>query len=426
MADFPQQVNTRQAPGIAGAPCDFNPRSVVLSDEGAFVASQSGLTIGRFAWADPTNTILSNTGAGAPTGFVSRLTMNGINSTFLSGAGYQYLPGTTVADVFNSGSFWVKNDGSTTATYGMNAYTNNSTGQIGFGTSTNLPFAAATTGTSATIQPIVSATSGGAIPLAANTTCTGSITGSVLTVTAIATNCCMGVGQVLSGGTSTTGIIDPNTAILSQLTGATVGGAGTYQLNISQTVSSTTISMSGGCMKLTGANPNITGPGTPGVFLIGMTITGSGTGSNIPAGTTITGYGAVAANGSGYYLLSAPASGTAVSSSTITASTSSMFYVDTASGGTFSVGDVISGGASTPTAGTVITANSNTPTVTNPNINAYLTGTGGAGTYITSNSQTIAAGTAFSAATGTVTKWVYAGGGSAPGEICKMTSHLNG
>lgn len=69
-------------------------------------------------------------------------------------------------------------------------------------------------------------------------TCTASITGTVLDVTVIATNQ-LGAGQTISGTGITVG-----TKILSQLTG-TPGGVGTYQVDISQTAASTTVSSIG-------------------------------------------------------------------------------------------------------------------------------------------------------------------------------------
>ena len=70
-----------------------------------------------------------------------------------------------------------------------------------------------------------------------NSSFTGSISGSVLTITAIASGA-INVGQTLSGTGITAG-----TKIVGMLTGAgnNVNEAGTYTVNISQTVSSTTI-----------------------------------------------------------------------------------------------------------------------------------------------------------------------------------------
>lgn len=63
---------------------------------------------------------------------------------------------------------------------------------------------------------------------------TGSISGTTLTVTAVTS------GTILLDGIISGGTIAANTYIKSQLTGTT-GGTGTYQLSVSQTVSSTTI-----------------------------------------------------------------------------------------------------------------------------------------------------------------------------------------
>lgn len=68
-----------------------------------------------------------------------------------------------------------------------------------------------------------------------NLSFTGSIGGTILTVTAIAT------GSILPGSTTITGSgITANTIVLTQLSGA-AGGIGTYTVSISQTASSTPI-----------------------------------------------------------------------------------------------------------------------------------------------------------------------------------------
>ena len=75
--------------------------------------------------------------------------------------------------------------------------------------------------------------------------------------------------------------------------------------------------------------------------------------------------------------------------------------------GTFAVGDLISTGAS---AGTTITA--------------ALTGTGGAGTYLVNNAQTVAS-TTIAVNANTQTKWV-ALNAAAAGELVKMSSYVLG
>ena len=396
---FPRQVNVVAAPAVAGDFASTNPRATVDASYAAFIAGAAGLIIGHFAWADSANQVVNSYGAGAPSGFVHR-DQQAIISAYLADDTMVQYPGSP-ATLFNAGDFWVKNDGSTTTTIGMTAYADNSTGKVVFGTS------APTSGTctSGTLAKIVSASTGAAIPATAPSF-TGSISGTTLTVTAVAAGTVVGAGQVLSGGSSTVGYVDTNTTVLANLTG-TNGGIGTYSVSISQNVASTTITASGGCMTLTGGN-------TTGVFDVGMTLAVASSGS-LTAGTTITALVSATAGGAGTYLLNQPAA-TAVTAGTITASSNMFLTVDATSTGVWAVGDLLVSSGLNP-ANTVITETG----LTNPN----LTGIGGAGTYITNGYQTAIGAQAFSVNSGTATKWVASSIGAA-GELVKMTSWLNG
>jgi hypothetical protein len=128
---FQTSVNVTQAPAVAGDFASTNPRHSVLSVPGGFVAGASGLTVGLFAWADSTGIILSNTGSGAPTGFVHR-DLQGLIGTYLAGSGMLIPAGMGVGELFNGGDFWVKNAGAGAVTVGMKAFANNTTGAISF------------------------------------------------------------------------------------------------------------------------------------------------------------------------------------------------------------------------------------------------------------------------------------------------------
>jgi hypothetical protein len=393
---FPRTVNVVGAPAVLGDFCDGSPRSTVDAGEGAFVAGPNGLAVGAFAWADPTNRFLNNTGPGAPTGYVRR-NQQALITAFLGDDSLLIPPGYQV-EVFNAAGMWVLNSGSTTSAIGNTAYANNANGSVNFAAA-----GAPTTGascTGGTLAKIVSASTGGALPT--TNTCTASIAGTVMTVTAVGAGSVLGAGQTLSGGNSTVGIIDANTTIVSQTSG-TAGGIGVYQLSIANEVLSTTVAMSGGGLTLTGAN-------TSGIFAIGMTISGT----NIPAGTTITGYGTATAGGAGTYTVS-NAAATAATASTITAANAMFLTVDSSSTGTWQLNDLLV--SSGLTAGTYITATAAQ--------NANLTGNGGAGTYLTNNFQTAITAQAFSVTANTATKWVASSIG-APGELVKMTTWLNG
>jgi hypothetical protein len=245
---FQSQVSSQPAIGIAGDLASFNPLFSYDAGPGGLV-SGSSLFVGRFAWVTPpldpngTPSIANSFGAGAPAGFLMNASQAS-NTTFLSYAGNQVLPGQQVA-LQIGGDFLVKNDGTTQALYGMKAYANLSDGKVTFA-ATGAP----TTGASATGSDIAAGTF----------SVTGSIAGDVLTVTAV------GSGTVVAGGTlSGTGVAS-GTKVLSQLTG-TAGGAGTYRVSIAnQTVASTTVSGTYGILTV--------GTVTVGNFAVGQQITG--------------------------------------------------------------------------------------------------------------------------------------------------------
>jgi Protein of unknown function (DUF3383) len=107
------------------------------------------------------------------------------------------------------------------------------------------------------------------ITAAPATSVTASITGNVMTVTAVGSGALV-VGGVLSGTGVTAG-----TAIVSQLTGV-AGGVGTYLVSAIQNVASGTITQSAGLLTVGGM--------VSGTLAVGQTVTGSG----VAAGTTIT------------------------------------------------------------------------------------------------------------------------------------------
>lgn len=394
---FPTVFNVQGAPAVAGDFCGHGSmRSSVLAGAGAFVAGSNGVTTGAFAWADPTQTSLSSTGQGAPTGFIHR-DQSALITAFLGDDTMQIAPGYGVTAA-NYGDFWVINSGTTTSAVGNTAYANYTTGLVSFGTSAPT----SGSGTASTVALIVSAATGGALPT--TNTCTGSITGNVLTVSAVGAGAVLGKGQTISGG-SGANIIDTNTTILNQLTG-TAGSTGTYTVSISQTVTSITITMSGGGLTLTGAN-------TTGVFAIGMTLAGT----NIPAGTTITGYGTATAGGAGTYTVSTVAS-VAATASTITAQNAMFLTVGGTVTGTFFLNDLLVG-AGIPTTGTLSYISA-----TNAQ-NANVTGTGGAGTYLATGFYTAVTSETITVNTGVATKW-QAMSIAAPGSLVKMSTQLLG
>lgn len=184
---------------------------------------------------------------------------------------------------------------------------------------------------------------------------TGSIAGTTMTISANTTGR-YAPGQTVSG----TGVA-AGTTIVEQLTG-TAGATGTYQVSISQTVASTTLTATGGTLTVSAV--------TSGTLFVGQVISGSG----ITSGTTITAF-LTGTGGTGTYAVDVAQT---ASSTTVTGSGGTL-TISAVSAGTFGVGDVFTG--TNVTAGNEITA--------------FLTGTGTTGTYLCSIGDT-AASTAIS------------------------------
>ena len=234
--DFQTFTNVLQAPGLAGDFASANPRATLLSSQvygnTGFVAGASGLTIGLFAWLDKsTYRIASNSGSGAPDAFVHRA-QEGLITTYLSSYGMTIPAGMMVGNLFGAGDFFVVNNGTTEATPGMKAYANNTTGVATFALT-----GAPTTGGSGTTSTIAAGTGSSAASTIVDNVFTtgGSVTGT------------MAVGAILTGTGVATG-----TQITGQLTG-TAGGVGTYTVSPrDQTVASTTISATFGTLTIGG------------------------------------------------------------------------------------------------------------------------------------------------------------------------------
>jgi hypothetical protein len=285
---FQSQVNVSPAPGVAGDFCSNNPRFTVDAGPGGLVAGPNGVTVGNFAWfnglvdTDGTPTQVSSSWNGwelygwssgqtynQVAGFVGR-NQQGLITTFLSDAS-MVIPAGFPMFLYSGGDFWVKNTGSVQALPGMKAYANLATGAVAFNTTGNAPGGATGTG------PII----------VQNATFTASITGNLMTVTAIAS----GGGNIQPGMTITGtagGTIAASSAITYQVSGS-VGGTGVYVLNVpEQTYSSATVSGSIGQLSI--------GTLTSGTFGVGQILNGTGVAPN----TVITAL-AGATGGTGLY-----------------------------------------------------------------------------------------------------------------------------
>lgn len=379
---FPSQVNVVPALGVAGDFASHNPRTTVVNQQGAFVAGTSGVAVGLFAWADTTyNRSVSNTGAGAPTGFVARA-QQALITTFLAD-NTQVIPAGLPVTLFSAGEFFVKNSGANAVTIGQIAYANNATGAVTFGSAGSPP-------TSASVTASIAVNSGSTSTIAVNSF-TGSISGNTLTVTAVSTGGIF-VGQTLSGGTAVTGYIDPATAITGFVSG-TNGGIGVYTLSVNNNiVTSTTITGSGGLLTVGGT--------VTGTFVPGQTLTGTG----VTAGTTILA-NVSGTGGAGTYGVSVAQT---TASTAITASGGTLTVTAVGSGALY-VNDTITG--SGVTAGTYIASQ-------------FSGTTGGVGVYLVSVGQTVASET-ITVVAGTQTKWVALSTANA-GELVKMSSWVLG
>lgn len=277
MVGFPTTVNTRQAPGVEGDFYGANPRWNVLAGEAQIIAGTS-LYAGRFAWLDPSGTIANSNGIGKPAGFVGR-SMQGLITTFLAESTMQIMPGMPVT-IYNGGDFFVRNSGSGTATRDMKAYANYATGLATFGAAGSPPTAGSATGS---------------IAAGGTNTATGTITDNVFTATASM------VGTFVAGGVLSGTGVTSGTKIVRQLTGTT-GGLGTYQVDIPQTVTSTTITETYGVFTAASA--------LSGTFAIGDVLSGTG----VTAGTVITQLGTGTGGLGTYYVdLTQTASSTTIS-----------------------------------------------------------------------------------------------------------------
>gem|GEM_PF-564805 len=223
---FQTQVFSQPAIGVAGDFASLNPYSMFDVGAAGLVAGANGVTVGRFAWVtsplDANNgpSVANSSGAGNVSGLVLR-NQQGLNTTFLSYAGMTVPAGLPVA-LATGGDFIVVNEGSAQALRGMKAYAAFATGAISFAA------AGAPTTASATLSTIANGT-------AASTT--GSITGNIMTVSAVASGTIF-PGAVVSG----TGVVS-GTSVLAQISGTT-GGVGTYYVDVpEQTVASTTLTI---------------------------------------------------------------------------------------------------------------------------------------------------------------------------------------
>lgn len=257
---FQQQVYQQPAQAVVGAFASLNPRYSFLAGPGGLVAGENGVIVGRAAWVSPPNDpngaamIANNNGSGPIAGIVHN-EQQALIVDYLSPAGLKVQRGFMVT-LETSADLWVINDGTSAALPGMKAYANFSDGKFSFAAPD-----------SATVGAVAAASTVAAQTLSV----TGSISGNVLTVTAV------GSGVVRAGATLSGIGVATGTKVVSQIDG-TPGGIGTYYVSIDgQNAASTTIAGTWGLLTL--------GTVSSGTFKVGDVLVASG---SVVAGTTIT------------------------------------------------------------------------------------------------------------------------------------------
>jgi hypothetical protein len=263
--NFQQQVNSQPAPAVEGDFCSSNPRYSVDAGPNGLVAGTS-LIVGRAAWVTPPvdgdgfPAIANSFGSGKITGILHR-EQQALFTAYLQEVSMQVPAGFGIT-LMSDADLWVKNNGTTVAQVGQKAYAAFSNGMFSFAAT-----GAATAGASAT--GTIAAETG---------SWTGSIAGYVMTVTGAVTGLVV-PGGILSGSGVVTG-----TQVVSQISG-TPNGDGTYYVSLEQTVASTTISETYGLFTAVSAQTGtwavgdvLSGAGGGGVTT-GTQITGLGTGT---------------------------------------------------------------------------------------------------------------------------------------------------
>lgn len=259
---YQTQVYNQPAQAVPGDRASQNPMATFDAGPGGLVADVGGVNVGSFCWVipptDPNGAgqiATQQNGSGNAAGLLYNDTQ-GLNTVFLSD-GTLGIPEGLPVSLATAGDWWVINNGSSFCEVGMKAYAAFGTGLTSF---------------AASGAPTTAATATGSTIAAETFSVTGSISGDLLTVSAV------GSGTVYPGATISGTGIATGTKIQSQVSG-TAGGNGVYLLSISQgQVASTTVSGTYGLFTV-GTLSGST------LFAVGQTLSVSG---SVVAGTHIT------------------------------------------------------------------------------------------------------------------------------------------
>ena len=127
---FQKTIAVTPAYAVEGDIASDNPRAALLNLPSLpLITGTAGAVVGRFAWVNEADQTVTNSGTGAPAGFISRH-YQGVITQWLGNATMVIPAGINVA-VHPRGDFWAKT--STTATKGQKVFASNADGSISTG-----------------------------------------------------------------------------------------------------------------------------------------------------------------------------------------------------------------------------------------------------------------------------------------------------
>ena len=130
MAGFQKAVTIQPTYAVEGDFASSNPYATLLnSPEDGLSAGTGGAVVGRFGWVNKINQTVSNAGATAPDGFISR-NYNALINTLSDESSMTIPAGRNIA-LHTKGDFWVKTK--TNATVGQKVFASTTTGEISTG-----------------------------------------------------------------------------------------------------------------------------------------------------------------------------------------------------------------------------------------------------------------------------------------------------
>ena len=123
---FQKTIAVTPAYAVEGDIASDNPRAALLNLPSLpLITGTAGAVVGRFAWVTEASQTVTNSGAGAPAGFISRH-YQGVITQWLGNATMVIPAGINVA-VHPRGDFWAKT--ATTATKGQKVFASNTVGR---------------------------------------------------------------------------------------------------------------------------------------------------------------------------------------------------------------------------------------------------------------------------------------------------------